>query len=183
MVTPKLTRRRSAALHATVRCTTALWSITAMATLAGAVDPGLALAGAPHPSLHPTISAWASIVSQNARILSIPILLSLIGIQQHRVGRGLGDVTVIAILMLNGALVGIELGHWGLRLIPYLPQLPLEWLAVAIATSSWMTTRTPRDSASDRRALLTAAALSAGLLAVAAAVEVLLTPHAPIRGA
>jgi hypothetical protein len=46
-----------------------------------------------------------------------------------------------------------------------------------------MTTRTPHDAGSDRRALLTAAALSAGLLAVAAAVEVLLTPHAPVRGA
>jgi hypothetical protein len=183
MVTPRLTRRRSAALCATVRSATALWMITAMATLAGAVDPGLALASAPHPSLHPTFGAWASIFSQNARIMSIPVLLSALGVQSCRAGRCLGDVTVMAILMLNGALVGIELGHWGLRLIPYLPQLPLEWLAVAIATSSWMTTRTPRDSESHRRALLTAAALSAGLLAVAAAVEVLLTPHAPVRGA
>jgi hypothetical protein len=183
MVTPKLTRRRPTALHATIRSATALWSITAMATLAGAVDPGLALAPAPHPSLNPTFGAWASIFTQNTRILSIPVLLSALGAQSYRAGRCLGDLAVLAVLALNGALVGIELGHWGLRLIPYLPQLPLEWLAVAIATSSWMTTRTPRDSGSDRRALLTAAALSAGLLAVAAAVEVLLTPHAPVRGA
>jgi hypothetical protein len=183
MVTPKLTRGHSAAMCATVRCTTALWMITALAALAGAVDPGLALAVAPHPTLHPTFGAWASILVANARILSIPVLLSLLGVQQHRVGRGLGDVTVIAILLLNGALAGVELGRWGLALIPYLPQLPLEWLAVGVAAGSWMTSRTPRNSGIDRRGLLATAALTAGLLAGAAAVEVLLTPHAPVRSA
>jgi hypothetical protein len=186
MVTPKLTPSRHAspsALRTTVRCTTALWIITAVAALAGAVDPGLALARAPHPTLTPTFSAGASIFLQNARILLIPVLLSALGIQEHQAGRCLGDLAVLAILTLNGALVGIELGRWNLGLIPYLPQLPLEWLAVGAAASSWTTSRTQLNQTGRRQSPLATAAITAGLLAAAAAIEVLLTPHAPMRGA
>jgi hypothetical protein len=182
MVTTELTGHSAWALRRVLRaalgCTAGLWVITALAVIAGAADPGIALMRSPHPALHPSVEAWASILATNSRVLCAPLLLAAVGVQHHRWGRRLGDLSVFALLTLNGGLVGVELGRWGTQLLPYLPQLPLEWLAAGASAGGWVIARRASGGSTDRRALLLTALLAAGLLAAAAAVEVLLTPHA-----
>lgn len=181
MVTPELTQRHRpprCQVTAALACTAALWLVTALAALMGALDPALALPAPPHPTIHPSLAAWGSIFAVNTRVLCAPLALCLLGFQHQRWGRHLGDLAVLALLLLNAGLVGIELGRWGTRLLPYLPHLPIEWLAAGTSTSSWITARGDESAPADRSALSRAAIATGGLLAVAALVEVLLTPHA-----
>jgi hypothetical protein len=180
MVTPELNRPTSpgSSVRAVLGWTAALWAITIAATALGTFDPGLALHAAPHPTLRPTLGAGLSIFANNARSLAVPLLLVAVGCQNHPVGRCVGDLAIVTILALNGTLVGIELGRWQTQLLPYLPQLPLEWLAVGTATAAWTNSRHVTGEQSNRAAVTRAAAATAALLAAAAAVEVLLTPHA-----
>ena len=167
--------RPSDPVSAALRCTTVLWIITGLAALAALIDPRLALEQAPHPSIHPGLAAWASILATNARALCVPPLLVALGLADHRVGRRLGDFAVFALMLVNAGLVGVELGRWGGRLVPYVPQLPLEWLAAGTSVAIWSRARHARirfDS------VLAQAAAVLGLLMAAAAIEVLLTPHA-----
>jgi hypothetical protein len=180
MVTSELNRLSGpgSPVRAALWCTATLWAITIAATALGALDPGLALHAAPHPMLRPTLEAGLSIFANNARSLAVPLLLVTVGLQQHPLGRRVGDLAVVIILALNGTLVGIELGRWQTQLLPYLPQLPIEWLAVGTATAAWTTSRRTTGTQTERTVLTRAALATAVLLAVAAAVEVLLTPHA-----
>jgi hypothetical protein len=180
MVTAKLNRPSvpGVPVRAALWCTTALWAITIAAAAVGAVDPGLALHATPHPTLRPTLDAWLSILANNARSLAVPLLLVAVGCHHHPLGRRVGDLTVGIILASNGTLVGIELGRWQAQLLPYLPQLPVEWLAVGIATATWTSSRWTTDTPSDRTVVTRGAVVTAVLLAAAAAIEVLLTPHA-----
>ena len=76
--------------------------------------------------------------------------------------------------------VGLELGRWQGRLLPYLPQLPLEWTALALAVAAWLTTRADQAS---RRQLVVLAATVTVLLAGAATIETWCTPHRRARSA
>jgi hypothetical protein len=154
------------------------WAITLAAAAVGAIDPGLALHAAPHPTLHPTLDASLSIVTNNARSLAVPLLLVAVGLHHHPLGRRVGDLAVLIILAFNGTLVGIELGRWQTQLLPYLPQLPVEWLAAGTSTAAWASSRQTTDTQTDRAVVTRAAVVTAVLLATAAAIEVLLTPHA-----
>ncbi len=115
-----------------------------------------------------------SILGTNLRLLAVPFALALLGFQHSRRARGFGDLVVAAVVTLNALRVGLALGRYGTELIPYIPQLPIEWLARALSTSAWMSARRgaqPRE--------LRAASLLTLLAAVTAAViEVLLTPQA-----
>ena len=77
----------------------------------------------------------------------------------------------------NALRVGLALGRWHTRLIPYVPQLPLEWLAAALAGAAWLALRT------GARRQTAIAYLAAVLVVVtaAAAVETIATPHAHAR--
>ena len=70
--------------------------------------------------------------------------------------------------------VGLELGRWGARLVPYLPQLPLEWAALALAVHAWVIARPGHVTI---RQLTPLAAIVLALLAGAAALETWATPH------
>jgi hypothetical protein len=164
------------AVSSTLAATAALWMITAVGAIAGGLDPALALTQAPHAVLHPGIAAYSSILANNVRVLCLPILLTALGLQQHRLTRCVGDIAVAGMLTLNGLLVGVELGRWQLQLIAYLPQLPVEWLAAGFAAATWIT---GRNRAADRHHVLAMALAVGALLCIAAAIEVLLTPHAP----
>ncbi len=170
---------------AAVACTAALVLVTAAAAGAGAVDPALAPATAPHPVLHPTLAAAASILATNARVLALPYGLLLLRLDDVDWGRLIGSAALAGMLALNAITVGLAIGHWQSRLTPYLPQLPLEWAAAGVAASAWAHTliRHRRDPgppapALRRRALALNATVTLTLLSAAAAVEVLLTPHA-----
>ena len=72
--------------------------------------------------------------------------------------------------------VGIALGRWQSQLIPYVPQLPLEWAALILAVSTWLTVRT---GAATRQHVAVLAASTAVLVLAAAALETWGTPHRP----
>jgi hypothetical protein len=151
-----------------------VWGLTAVGGLVGLLAPGLAPAGAPHPTLHGSVTDMLSILATNLRLLSVPFALALLGFQRSRRRQPFGDLLVSALVTLNTVRVGLALGRNGTKLIPYIPQLPVEWLALALSVSAWIAARhgmQPR--ALRRRALQTLLAAGA-----AAALEALLTPHA-----
>ena len=156
--------------------TVSIWSATGTGVLLALALPSLAPAGPPHPTLQPSLGAVAAILAQNLRVLAAPFLLALFRFGQERRGRLVGDVVVAGILAGNALRVGLALGRWQGRLLPYLPQLPLEYLAAAVAASVWIV---GRGGGVNRGALGIQAALTAVLLSAAAAAEVLLTPHRP----
>ena len=155
--------------------TAGLWLLTAVGALLGLAAPGLAAGGAPHPAVEPSLGAVAEILGQNLRVLAAPYLLAVFRFDRTPRARLAGDVLVAAILASNGLHVGLALGRWQARLLPYLPQLPLEYLAAAVAAGAW-TDR--RNASADHRALWRRAMVTALLLAAAAATDGLATPHA-----
>ncbi len=154
----------------------ALGTLTALGTLIGRLLPSLAPGGRPHPSLHGSLADLAAIAATNARVLSAPFLLALFRFPSGRRSRQLGDLLVIGLLGGNALRVGLALGHHGDQLLPYLPQLPLEWLAAAVAGGAWLTQRT---HARTRTAIVYAAAVLA-VVGVAAAIETSATPRASL---
>jgi hypothetical protein len=151
-----------------------VWLLTAVGGLVGLLAPRLAPGGGPHPTLRGSVSDVLSILATNVRLLSVPFALGLLGFQRSRQARAFGDVLVGAVVMLNALRVGLALGRYGTRLIPYIPQLPIEWLALALSTSAWIAAR--HDA--QLRTLRARAIQTVLVAAAAAAIEVLLTPHA-----
>ncbi len=154
-----------------------MWVLTCLGVVIGIAAPSLAPHGQPHPTLHGTPSDFASIAIANARILSAPFLLAFFRFPAGRRSRQLGDLLVVALLGGNALRVGLALGRDRGALLPYLPQLPVEWLAAALAAAAWLTLRT---GARDRTGLAYLAAVLV-LITAAAAVESICTPHAAAR--
>jgi hypothetical protein len=158
-----------------------LLAATASGLLGELFDPSLFASSAPHPTLIPSVGAAASIFATNLRVAVIPLILIALRFQVGRVSRLLGDVLLAAVLAGNAIRVGLALGRWQDRLLPYLPHLPLEYLAIAAAGAAWLDAR--RHPVNGRTEQLRAAAgyalTAVVLLALAACVEVLLTPHHP----
>jgi hypothetical protein len=151
----------------------AVWLLTAVGGLVGLLAPGLAAGDRLHPTLHGSATDLLSILATNLRLLSVPFALGLLGFHRGHRARRFGDLLVGAVVTLNTVRVGLALGRYGTRLIPYIPQLPVEWLALALSTSAWIATRRGAQPHVLRtRALQTLAAAAA-----AAAIEALLTPH------
>lgn len=152
----------------------AVWLLTAIGVVVGLLAPELAPGGGPHPTLHGRAADVLSILTTNLRLLMMPLAVGLLGFQRSGPGRAFGDVLVGAVVTLNTLRVGLALGRYGTRLIPYIPQLPIEWLALALSASAWITARHgPQPRTLRDRALQTLIAATA-----AAAIEALLTPHA-----
>jgi hypothetical protein len=154
-----------------------LWMVTCVAVLVGAVAPSLAPGGHPHLTLHGTPGDFASIAIANTRVLSAPFLLALFRFPSDRRLRQLGDLLVVVLLGENALRVGLALGRDRGALLPFLPQLPLEWLAAALAAAAWLTLRTNGR----RRTGVAYLAAVLVLVAAAAAIETICTPHAPAR--
>jgi hypothetical protein len=151
-----------------------VWLLTAFGVLLARLVPALAPGGHPHPTLHGTLGEVASVVANNLRALAAPFLLTVFHWPRGRVTRRLGDVLIVALIAENTIAVGLALGRWGDRLLPYVPQLPLEWTALGIAGAAWLTAR----DGSRGRVLAVYALATLALTISAAAVEVELTPHA-----
>lgn len=152
----------------------AVWLLTAVGGLVGLLAPGLAPSGGPHPTLHGSVGDLLSILATNLRLLSVPFGLVVLGFQRNRHGRQFGDLLVGAVVAVNTIRVGLALGRYGNELIPYIPQLPVEWLALALSASAWMTARHGAQPGALRPRALQAFLATGG----AAAIEALLTPHA-----
>ena len=171
MVTPKL----GAPHHLEVAAAAVLATTLAASALA-VIDPTVAGSTAPHPALTGSLSDWVAIAAENLRVLAIPYLLWLLGVPTSRPGRRAGDGAMLIVIALNAIPVGIELGRWRDRLLPYVPQLPLEWAALIVAVSAWLTIRT--GTATLRHVALLAGG-TAVLVLAAASLETWVTPHRP----
>lgn len=157
----------------------ALWALTALGGLLGRLLPSLAPGGRPHPFLHGTVADFAVIAATNARILSAPFLLTVFRFTTKRRSRALGDLLVFGLLAGNTLRVGLALGRDGGGLVPYVPQLPVEWLAAAVAGGAWLTLRRNPQT----RTVLAYVGAVLALVALSAAIETGASPHATARDA
>ena len=173
MVTTELTspiRQRS---HP-VLAASAVIGLTALGIGLALVDPTLAGSSRPHPTLTGSLGDAAGILQNNARVLAAPFLLVVLDFPDNRLGRRAGDLIVAALTAASTVPVGIELGRWQGRLLPYLPQLPLEWAALAVAVHVWISGRSGRGPT---HRLMVLAVLTLALLIAAASLETWATPH------
>lgn len=154
--------------------TMAVLGLTIAGIVAGALDPALAGTTQPHATLTGSLGDALSILQNNLRVLATPYLLWLLGFPRTRLGRTAGDLVTVTLAAASSIPVGIELGHWQARLIPYIPQLPIEWGALATAIAAWLLIRT--DTASLHQVASVASA-TAALLVTASAIETWCTPH------
>jgi hypothetical protein len=171
MVATELNQRH----HLTV-AGAAVIGVTLASSLLAVLDPKVAGSTPPHPTLTGSLNDWLAITAVNLRVLAAPFLLWPLGAHHSGHGRRAGDAVVLAVIAVNAFPVGIALGRWQGRLIPYVPQLPLEWAALILAVSAWLTVRT---GAATRQRVAVLAASVASLVLAAAALETWATPHRP----
>ena len=158
-------------------CWVTLVVATALGAGTAAAWPTLGPASRPHATLHPSLDAIASILLNNLRVLAAPFILAVARFGATRTSRLAGDAIVATILVGNAVAVGLALGRWRGALIPFVPQLPIEYLAAATAATAWLDARRQARPRGLQIAAANAAA-TIGLTVAAAAIEVLLTPHA-----
>jgi hypothetical protein len=171
MVATELNQRH----HLTV-AGAAVIGVTLAAGLLAVLDPKVAGSTPPHPTLTGSLTDWLAITAENLRVLAAPFLLWPLCAHHGRHGRRAGDIVVASVIAVNAIPVGIALGRWQSRLIPYVPQLPLEWAALILAVSAWLTIRT---TTATRHQIAVLGAGTAALILAAAALETWATPHRP----
>lgn len=128
---------------------------------------------APHdPEAHNAATAL-SLWFHNVRLALAP--LAAAAAVHHRPGRlrQVVDVLLAVVLAVNVLPVAVELGTWGARLLPYIPNAPLELLALVIGPVSWWLVTRGRLPV---RALWLIAAIVVALLATAACLETWAVP-------
>ncbi len=158
----------------------AVIALTAVGALLEMIAPAVAPNTRPHATLTGSLSDAAAILENNLRALATPFLCVALGLPDSRLGRHTGDLLVLAITALSAIAVGIELARWNTVLLPYVPQLPVEWAALTTAVTAWLTAR---DGTDRRRAVSELAVLTTMLFLVAAGLETWCVPHraAPAR--
>lgn len=165
--------------RAVAACYLALWAITLAVALGTALCAaasarsllGLRLDAAPAPSL----GRAAALAAHNLPIAAWPLLLSTLTVHERARSRALTDALVLGCAAANTLPVALALGAYRAALVPFVPQLPLEWGALAVGYGTWFSHRKRVPSRGRRVALL---ALTAALSCAAAAVETYAVPHA-----
>jgi len=122
-----------------------------------------------------TASMAALIAVNNVRAAAVPLLFAVLKIGPRRWLSIVGDVVVGASLAVNVALGGLALGAYGLALLRYLPQWPLEWGGLALALAGW---RRARRGQGDPCELALLAIGTAILLCLGALLETYAVPQA-----
>jgi hypothetical protein len=117
----------------------------------------------------------ALLAANNLRVAAVPLLLAALSDSRRRWLPIVGDLIVSASLTVNVALGGLALGAYGPRLVPYLPQWPLEWGALALALTGW---RRARRGRRDLYELLLLGIGAATLICLAALLETYAVPQA-----
>jgi hypothetical protein len=171
--------RWRAAQHPVLAVGVVIGAGTLLSAIAATVMPALGPATSPHPTLHGTAREAMSIVGQNARTLAVPLLLCAGRWHTGRVTRHVGDLVVATLVIANATIVGLALGRYPTQLPAYLPHLPLEDAAVAIAAGAWLTRRLPGPIAQSDPSLTGAAVLT---LLVTIAAAILETRAVPSKG-
>lgn len=170
-------------LRAALAIYAALWTTTALAAAAVALTPGLArdaraslhglgLDLRPHAAtLHALLLTR---LARNMAIAAAPTEWAAIGAGRCPRCRRVIDAILTATLLTDAAFVGVALGAFGVRLVAWLPHLPLEWAALAVGVLPWLAARRGQQRRVD---LLAPLAVCFVLLLAAACVETWLTPH------
>lgn len=155
----------------------AIAGVTLLAAIASARVPELGPGRAPRPTLHATPTEALTIFLTNAQTLIAPLILVAGRWHTGRVTRHVGDLVVGALVLANPMLVGFALGRYPTQLPAYLPHIALEYAALALAASAWLTRRLPNHRAQRSRSLLGCATLTLIVAAIAAVVETYAVPH------
>jgi hypothetical protein len=132
----------------------------------------LRLSAASNPP--PDLGRVLALTAHNIPVVSWPLLLGAVGAPRSRLGRLLADWLVLACVAANVAPVGAALGAYGAALLPYIPQLPLEWGALAVGAGLWLQNR--RRALSFRECIGRFAVVVC-LLLCAAVMETAAVPH------
>ncbi len=150
----------------------ALGSIAAAITAAWPTPALAVFPNDPQPTLAGTPVEVVDILLANLAVLVVPLLFT--GAAAGRPGpwRVAGDLVTAGIVAVNSLSVGAALALHGADLFRYLPHLPVEGTALALAGSTWISQRRHRHPLG--RVLLVVVVLAA----IAAVVEVYATPHA-----
>lgn len=126
------------------------------------------------PDPAPRLGHVLDLAAHNIPIVGWPLLLGVMGAHRSRLGRSIADTAVAACVFANMLPVGAALGAYGTVLLPYVPQLPLEWGGLALGACGWLAQR--REALSLREAL-GLFALIVGVLVCAAVVETIAVAH------
>jgi hypothetical protein len=166
-----------------LRVYTAIWVATfAFAALVAVIGSGLTrparsllgLTLTPRNNAPPHLGHVLWLAAHNIPIAAWPLLLGVVGAEDHRLTRQAADTLLAACLCVNVLQVGAALGAYGAPLLPYLPQLPLEWAGLALGASSWLVQRNRPLTSRERIVWF---ALTAGVLLCAAVLETVAVPH------
>jgi lysylphosphatidylglycerol synthetase-like protein (DUF2156 family) len=166
-----------------LRAYTAICAATVVfAALIVAGGPGLAqpvrrILGAqltPRNNPPPSLGHVLALAAHNIPIATWPLLLGVMGAYPHRLTWQFADTLVVACLLVNVLPVGAALGAYGTPLLPYVPQLPLEWAGLALGAGSWLVQRDRELTGRERLMWL---AVTAGVLLCAAVLETVAVPH------
>ena len=123
---------------------------------------------APHDPNARTIGTALSLWLHNAKLSLAPIALAA-AVQAHPGKlRRTGDLLLGFIFLLDLLPFAVDLGTWGSKLIPYIPNAPVELLAATSGFVSWWLVTRGRLSP---RSLLSVVAVVAPLLLIAACLE------------
>lgn len=91
----------------------------------------------PSRTVRPELAHALALAAHNIPVCCWPLLLGVIGAHRSPVGRRLADVLVAGSVTVNVMQVGLALGAYGLPLLPFVPQLPFEWAALALGATGW----------------------------------------------
>jgi hypothetical protein len=122
----------------------------------------------------PSLAHVFSIAAHNLPICAWPLLIGSLGLRGRSSWRRALDVTVAACALANVLPVAVAIGGYGRALLPYVPQVPLEWAALALGYASWTVQR--RNPLTCTQRLVLAAVISLLLLG-AGALETYGVPH------
>lgn len=157
-----------------------LWAITLTAAsltavlvakrVRGLMDLALTATRNPPPSAEHVFA----LAAHNLPICAWPLLLGSLRIGDESPWRRVTDIGVAVCALVNVMPAAAALGGYGWALVPYVPQLPVEWAALAVGCGSWILERRRSLSRSERLKLLGVLTL---LLLAAAALETCAVPH------
>ncbi len=144
-------------------------------TARGLLDLHLSAAATPAPSLARVLG----LAAHNLPVVAWPLLLDTAGARGSRTSRRTADALLVASVTANVVPVGAALGAYGPALVAFVPQLPLEWAALALGVTAWRGIK-PRPDRPHRS--LGRLSLIVVLVALAASLETFAVPHVSAAG-
>jgi len=183
---PASPRRRvlgAGMMGAWLRVYTTIWIATlSFAALIAAGGPGstrpvrqlLEAQLTPSNNAPPNVGHILTLAAHNIPIAAWPLLLGILGADRHPLTRQAADTLLAACLCVNLLQVGAALGAYSTPLLPYIPQLPLEWAGIALGAGSWLVQRDHPLTGPERLVWL---ALTAVVMLLAAVLETVAVPH------